>query len=304
MRVLVTGSSGLIGSALVPALGRAGHDVVRLVRGAPSGPGEVRWDPAGGSIDAAGLAGVEGVVHLAGEGIGDKRWSAEQKRRILDSRVRGTGLLAETIAALEPKPRVFVSGSAVGYYGLRGDEVLTERSTTGSGFLADVTRQWEAATQAAEQAGVRTVHVRTGIVLTGAGGALGRVLPLFKLGLGGKLGPGDQWWSWISMADEVGIILHALTSDDVVGPINATAPNPATNKEITTMIGKLLGRPTMLPVPKFALSLVMGGQLTDEVILAGQRAMPTVAEATGYRFAYGDLGAALRVALKERKGGK
>lgn len=297
MKIAVTGSSGLIGSALVPHLEAEGHTVLRLVRSAPRASGEVRWDPMAGTIDAAGLAGVDGAVHLAGEGIGTKRWSPEQKQKILDSRVRGTRLLAETLAGLDPKPSVLVSGSGIGYYGLRGDEVLTERSAAGSGFLADVVQQWESATLAAEQAGIRTVHLRTGIVLASQGGALGKVLPLFKLGLGGKLGRGDQWWSWISLEDEVRLILHVLTSDDVAGPVNACAPEPVTNAALTKALGKVLGRPTVLPVPKFALGLVMGGELTEEVILAGQRARPTVAEESGFRFHHPDVDAALRHVL-------
>lgn len=299
LRVLVSGSSGLIGSALVDALVVEGHQVVRLVR-RPPGTGEVQWDPAEGTLDPTDLVGVEAVVHLAGEPIGAKRWSPSQKQRILDSRVKGTRLLAETLAGLEPQPRVLVSGSAIGYYGLRGDEVLTEDSSRGSGFLADVTGQWEAATLAAEQAGIRTVHLRTGIVVSARGGALGRMLPLFKVGLGGRLGRGDQWWSWITLADEVGIILHALTEESVAGPVNATAPNPVTNREFTRVLGKVLGRPAVLPVPRLALALVMGEELTKEVILAGQRVLPTVAQHSGYKFASPELDAGLRRTLLPR----
>lgn len=300
MRVLVSGSTGLIGSALVTRLRSEGHDVIRLVRGAAASADEVRWDPAQGSIDLAGLRAtgpIDGTVHLAGEGIGEKRWSDDQKRKILDSRVQGTTLLAETLAGLDPKPKVLVSGSAVGYYGLRGDEVLTEASTSGDGFLADVTRQWEAAARPAEQAGIRTVLLRTGIVLSPKGGALGRLLPLIRLGLGGKLGSGQQWWSWISLEDEVRLIIHCLEHDDIAGPVNATAPQPATNAEVVRALGRAAGRPTVLPVPRFALSLVMGGELTEEVIMAGQRALPTVAEASGFTFTHPDLESAARTVL-------
>lgn len=302
MRVLVSGSSGLIGSALVTRLASEGHEVVRLVRGEATAADEVRWDPAKGSIDLAGLQGagpLDGAVHLAGEGIGEKRWSDEQKRRILDSRVQGTTLMAETLAALDPKPKVLVSGSAVGFYGLRGDEVLTEESASGDGFLADVTRQWEAAARPAEQAGIRTVLLRTGIVLSPKGGALGRLLPLIRLGLGGKLGSGQQWWSWISLEDEVRLITHCLEHDDIAGPVNATAPQPATNAEVVRALGRAAGRPTVLAVPRFALSLVMGGELTEEVVMAGQRALPTVAEAAGFTFTHPDLDSAARAVLSK-----
>lgn len=302
MRVLVSGSTGLIGSALVTRLRHEGHEVVRLVRGTAAGADEVRWDPSQGSIDLAGLqaAGpIDGAVHLAGEGIGEKRWSDDQKRKILDSRVQGTTLLAETLAALEPQPKVLVSGSAVGFYGLRGDEVLTEQSASGEGFLADVTRRWEASAGPAEQAGIRTVLLRTGIVLSPKGGALGRLLPLIRLGLGGKLGSGRQWWSWISLEDEVRLILHCLEHDDIAGPVNATAPQPATNADVVRALGRAARRPTVLPVPRFALSLVMGGELTEEMIMAGQRALPTVAEASGFTFTHPDLESAARAILSK-----
>src|SRR5687768_6715956 len=264
MRVAVTGASGLIGSALVDRLRIEGHEVVRVVRSA-SDDG-VRWDPEAGTIDAGGLAGVDGVVHLAGEGIGEKRWSDEQKRRIRESRTKGTWLLATTLAALDPKPSVLVSGSGVGYYGLRGDEILTEASSNGTGFLAELCRDWEDAARPAVDAGIRTVFLRTGIVLAPKGGALGKMLPLLKLGLGGKLGGGKQWWSWISLEDEVRLIIHALTTPSVEGPLNAVAPNPVTNAELTKEAGRLAGRPTFAAVPKFALGLVMGGELTEEMI--------------------------------------
>jgi uncharacterized protein (TIGR01777 family) len=297
MRVVVTGSSGLIGSALVPALEAEGHEVIKLVRRSPIGSGEAEWDPEAGTIDTAGLAGVDGAVHLAGEGIGERRWTANQKRRIVESRVKGTTLLARSLAELEPRPRVLVSASAIGFYGLRGDEVLTEESAGGTGFLADLVRQWEAATAPAEAAEIRTVHLRTGIVLSPNGGALAKMLPLFRLGLGGRLGRGDQWWSWVSIRDVVGLTLRALTDDSLRGPVNATGPKPATNAEITKVVGQILGRPTLLPVPKFALSLVMGRELAQEVILAGQRVLPKAAESVGYQFAHPDLGSALRAAL-------
>jgi uncharacterized protein (TIGR01777 family) len=297
MRVAVTGSHGLIGSAVVRRLQDEGHTVVRIVRGTPSGDGDVRWDPEAGTIDGRGLAGVDGVVHLAGEGIGEKRWTDEQKRRIVDSRVKGTTLLASTLAALDPKPSVFVCGSAVGAYGRRGDEVLTEQSSLGTGFLAELVRDWEASAAPAVDAGIRTVFVRTGIVLSSKGGALGRLLPLLKLGLAGKLGKGDQWWAWITLEDEVRLILHALTTPGLSGPVNATAPNPVTMSELVKEAGRLAHRPTVLPVPAFALKLVMGGELTEEMILASQRALPKAAEASGFTFSHPDVTSALQYVL-------
>lgn len=293
MRIAVTGSSGLIGSALVTSLEADDHTVVRLVRRAPSGPSEVQWDPEGGAIDAGALEGVEAVVNLAGQGIGQKRWTEAEKRRVRDSRVRGTTLLAETLAGLGSPPAVLVSGSAIGWYGIRGDEVLDEKSTPGTGFLAEVAQAWEAATAAAEAAGIRVVHLRTGIVLSPKGGSLDRLLPLFRLGLGGKVGRGDQWWSWVTLEDEVGLIRHALDTATIAGPMNATAPGAARNVEITKALGAALHRPTFLSVPKFALAIVLGRQLAEEVALAGQRVVPAVAEATGYTFRHPDLATAI-----------
>lgn len=296
MRIAVTGSSGLIGSSLVEVLEAEGHEVVRLVRSKAPGAREVAWDPAAGSIDAAALEGVSGAVHLAGEPIGSKRWTPGQKQKILDSRVQGTRFLATTLAALDHPPEVLVSGSAIGYYGLRGDQVLTERDDPGSGFLADVTQQWEAATFPAEKAGIRTVHLRTGIVFASRGGALAKLLPLFRLGLGGKLGRGDQWWSWITLEDEIRLIVHLLAAD-VSGPVNSTAPEPATNEDVTRALGRAFHRPTVLSVPKFALGLAMGRELTEQVILAGQRVLPAVAQDSGFEFQHPDLDGALRHVL-------
>lgn len=297
--VAVTGASGFIGSALADALRADGHDVVRFVRREPAKPDEAAWDPSAGSIDRDALARADAVVHLAGEGIGEKRWTERQKRKILQSRIDGTSTVARALAdlATDGVHPVLVSGSAVGYYGLRGDEVLTERSSAGTGFLAEVVKQWEAAAQPAVAAGVRVAWIRTGIVL-GRSGAMGRMLPLFKLGLGGKLGSGRQWWSWISLADEVGIIRHAIDTPGLEGPINATAPNPATNAEITKALGRVLHRPAVLPVPTFALSIVMGKELTDEMIMAGQRAVPEVATSTGYTFRHPTLEEGLRAAVR------
>ena len=298
MDVVVTGSSGLIGTALRPALEGAGHRMVPMVR--DGGGGEaLRWDPAEGQIDAGGLEGVGAVVNLAGESIGAKRWNGEQKARIRDSRVRGTTLLAETLAKLQRPPKVLVSGSAVGYYGDRGDEVLTESSRSGDGFLAEVCRAWEAGADPAREAGIRVSHIRTGIVLSGRGGALAKMLRPFKLGVGGKLGTGGQWMSWIALDDEVGAIVHLLGDGAPPGAVNLTAPNPATNADFTKALGTALGRPTVLPVPRIGLKLLLGGEMAEELLLGGQRALPTKLLDSGYVFAHPDLGDALKVALAQ-----
>ena len=299
MDVAVTGSSGFIGSALRPALEKAGHRVVRVVRSsAANSAGSIRWDPAGGTIDAAGLEGLDAVVHLAGEGIGEKRWNDDQRARILGSRVQGTTLLADTLAKLQRPPATLVSGSAVGYYGDRGDETLTEDSPSGGGFLADVVRQWEAATAPAEEAGIRVAHLRTGIVLSPAGGALKKMIGPFKLGLGGRMGSGRQWMSWVAIDDEVGAIIHLLTSDRLAGPVNATAPNPVTNGDLSRALGQAVGRPTLMPLPAPALKLALGAQMADELILGGQRALPSRLLADGYTFAAPDIDTALRHLLR------
>ncbi|MEJ7846192.1 MAG: TIGR01777 family oxidoreductase, partial [Acidimicrobiales bacterium] len=291
--------SGLIGSALVRSLRDDGHDVVRVVRSGSAGDGDattVAWDPMQGTIDAAGLEGVEAAVHLAGAGIGDERWSDDRKRVILESRTKGTALLARTLAGLAAPPAVLLSGSAVGYYGDRGDEVCTETSPAGTGYLAEVCESWEAAATPAVEAGIRTAFLRTGIVQTKAGGALKKTLPLFKLGLGGRFGSGKQWWSWISLADEVGAIRHLL-DHDVSGPVNLTAPAPVTNAEYTSTLGSVLGRPTVLPVPSFGPKLLLGAEGAKAVLLDGQRAVPAVLEREGYSFRHPTLEAALRAEL-------
>lgn len=296
MRVLISGSSGLIGSALVDNLRADGHEVTRLVRGTPSGPGEVAWDPEQGRIDEAGVGGHDAVVHLAGEGIGDRRWTDEHKRRVRDSRVNGTRALAEAMAGTGDTA-VLVSGSAVGYYGDRGDEPLNEESGPGQGFLAGVVQEWEAATAAAEAAGIRVVHLRTGIVLSPKGGALKPLLPLFKLGLGGKLGSGRQYFSWISIADEVGAIRHAIADNEVRGALNATAPNPVTNAEFTKQLARAVHRRAFLTVPRFALALRLSGEAADEMLLGGQRVLPAKLEATDYEFRHPELAGALDALL-------
>jgi len=294
MRVVVTGSNGLIGTALVEALEAGGHQVTRLVRGEARGPHQLRWDPAAGTIDAAGLEGHDGVVHLAGVGIGDHRWTAEHKAAVLDSRVQGTSLLASTLAKLEQPPKVLASASAVGYYGDRGDQALTEADGPGTGFLADVVRRWEDASGPASAAGIRVARLRSGVVLTDKGGALDKQLLPFKMGLGGRVGTGEQYLSWISLDDEVAAILHVLTADTIDGPVNLTAPTPVTNAEFTRALGKVLGRPTVMPVPKLALTTMFGKEMTAEMLLAGQRVLPAVLQASGFSFGDVEIEAALR----------
>lgn len=302
MDIVVSGSHGLIGSALLPALARAGHRARRLVRSRP-GPDDVSWDPMAGTIDAGRLEGVDGVVHLAGVGIGDKRWTTAQKARILDSRVKGTTLLATTLARLPHPPRVLVSASAVGYYGDRGDEVLTEESPAGEGFLARLVQAWEEAAAPAAEAGVRVVNTRNGIVQSPAGGALKKQLPLFRLGLGGPLGSGRQWVSWITIDDEVAAILHALATDSLHGPVNLTAPQPVSSRDLARAVGRALHRPAVLPVPRAALALVLGREMTTEMLVASQRVVPSRLEASGFRFRHPEVGAAMEALLGRPRSG-
>ena len=284
MRVAVTGSHGFIGSALVPALERDGREVVRVSR------------DANGVLDTAKLFGSDAVIHLAGEGVATKRWTPEQKQRVLGSRTEGTTLVAQTIAGLARKPQVLLSASAVGYYGDRGDEVLTEESSAGSGFLADVCVQWEAATVSAEEAGIRVAHLRTGIVVGKSGGAVAKTLPLFKLGLGGRIGSGTQYWSWISLTDEIGAI-RFLLDHEVAGPVNLTGPAPVTNAEFTKAVGRALHRPTVVPVPKVGPRLLLGREAAEEVVSFSQRATPVVLAREGYQFVHETVDEATRAEL-------
>jgi uncharacterized protein (TIGR01777 family) len=297
MDVLISGAGGLIGTALRGALTARGDRVVTLKRGAISGGDVVGWDLDQRTIDAPALEGLDAVVHLAGEGIGEKKWSDEQKRRILESRTKGTELLVGALATRERKPRVLVSASAIGYYGNRGDEVLTETSAPGDDFLANVCVQWEACTAPAADAGIRTVNARTGIVLAPKGGALGRMLTPFKLGVGGRIGNGRQYMSWVAIDDEVGAILHAIDHDTLRGPMNVTAPNPVPNAEFTSTLGTGLHRPTLLPTPLAPLKVIYGGELVESLLLYSQRVQPTVLEATGYTFRHPRLDGALRAVL-------
>ena len=295
MDVVVSGSTGLIGSALGEALTAAGHRPIGLVRSEPKGD-EIAWDPDAGTIDSASLEGVDAVVHLAGAGIGDHRWTDAYKRTILRSRTEGTTLLAGALAGLTKRPSVLVSGSAVGIYGDRGDEVVDETSPPGTGFLPEVCVAWEEATAAAAEAGIRVASIRSGIVLSGHGGVLKKQLPLFKLGLGGKLGSGRQWLSWISIDDEVGAILHLLTHE-VAGPANLTAPHPVTNAEFTKTLAGVLGRPSFMPIPAFGPKLVLGSELAEILLFEGQKVLPRVLEDSGYVFTHPTLEEALRAAL-------
>lgn len=296
MRIAITGSSGLIGTALTDHLRAGGHEVLPVVRETPR-TGQIGWDPSAGRLDAGDLAGVDAVVHLAGAGIGDHRWTDEYKQVLLESRTTTTRLLAERMAELGADgPRTLISGSAIGFYGDRGDEVLDESSSTGHGFLAEICRQWEDATGPAEAAGVRVAHIRTGIVLTPKGGALKKMLPLFKLGAGGKFGNGQQWMSWISLTDEVRAIEHLLTSE-VSGAANLTAPNPVRNADFADTLGDVLHRPTFLPVPAFGPKLLLGRELADALLFDGQRVQPSVLDGDGFAFEHPDLATALRAEL-------
>jgi uncharacterized protein (TIGR01777 family) len=296
--VLVTGSHGLIGTALIPRLRARGDRVLRLVRGTPEGSDDIAWDPTAGTIDAAALDGVDAVVHLAGAGIGDKKWTPERKQLVLDSRTQPTGLLARTLAALERKPRVLVSASAIGYYGDRGDEILTEDSGPGEDFGARVCREWEDATSPAADAGIRVVRMRTGLVLAANGGLLHRLLLPFKLGLGGRLGSGKQYMSWIAIDDELRAILHLVENDTLAGPVNLTAPNSVTNAEFTSTLGNVVHRPTVLPTPLPALKIVYGSELVD-TLLGSQRVSSAKLRSSGFEFSHPDLDAALRATLSD-----
>ncbi|MEV7174549.1 TIGR01777 family oxidoreductase [Streptomyces sp. NPDC093224] len=295
MRIAVTGSTGLIGSALVRSLRADGHEVVRFVRREPSAADEARWDPERGYVDPAGLAGCAAVVHLAGAGIGDHRWTDAYKRTIRDSRVLGTAALAEALAGLDEPPAVLVSGSAVGYYGDTGDRVVDEDSPAGRGFLPSVCQEWEAAADPAREAGIRTAFARTGLVVAKDGGAWGRMFPLFRAGLGGRLGDGRQYWPFISLRDEVRALRHIVDTPSLHGPVNLTAPEPLTNRQVTAAMGRVLKRPAVLPVPAVALRVVLGEFSQD--VLSGQRARPARLLESGFVFRDPGIEEAIRAAL-------
>jgi len=294
MRILITGSTGLIGASLAQFLSTSGHEVIRLVRSKPTpGSGAIHWDPGSGTIDTTALEGLDGVAHFAGENIATKRWTARQKARILESRVNGTRLLAESLARLARPPKGLISASAIGYYGDRGDEVLREESAPGSGFLPEVCCAWEAATKPADGRGIRVVHLRTGMVLSPAGGALGKMLTAFRLGAGGVIGSGRQYMSWIALDDVIGAVHHVLITDALQGPVNVVAPAPVTNREFTRTLGHVLSRPTLLPAPAFAVRLALG-EMAEELLLSSQRVEPARLVSSGYRFGFPGLEGALR----------
>ena len=303
MKVIITGSGGLVGRSLVRSLLADGHSVTRLVRGSTQqfrtpGSAAVEWNPESGTVDAKELEGHDAAVHLAGEPVAEGRWDDEKKRRILDSRVKGTRLLAETLARLNDKPRVLVSASAIGFYGDRGAEVMREESASGEGFLSEVCREWEKATLAASQAGIRVVHLRIGFVLSGEGGGLPRMLTPFKMGVGGKVGSGRQYLSWITLEDLVRVIRRAIEDETLRGPVNAVAPGAVTNEEFTKALGHVLGRPTILPIPVFALRLAFG-EVADAVMLSSTRVEPARLKEAGFDFKDSEIESALRHVLKK-----
>lgn len=297
VKIAVTGASGLLGGALVPALRDRGFDVVYMVRRIPKAADEVRWDPEEGTIDEAALRGVSAVIHLAGENVAAGRWTEARKARIRNSRVSGTQLIAQTLATLEPRPKLLISASAVGYYGSRGDETLDENSTAGSGFLASVCREWESATLAAEKAGIRVVKARIGVVLASQGGALAKMRTPFALGMGGRLGDGDQYMSWISLEDLVSALLFIVHRTDLRGPVNLVSPDPVTNAYFTKNLARALKRPAVLPVPKFVLRLGLGSEMADEMLIGGARVIPAALHAKGFVWEHTTLERALEFLL-------
>ena len=292
MKILITGSSGLVGSALQSFLQKDGHDIKRLVRSQPTKANELFWNPDDGVLDATGLEGIDAVVHLAGESIAEGRWTGVKKARIRDSRVKGTTLLSQKLASLKQPPAVLVSASALGYYGNRGDELLTEESSPGSGFLADVCRQWEASTEPAATKGIRIAIARFGLILSKNGGALAKMLLPFRMGAGGQIGSGEQYWSWIDIDDVVRVIDYAMTQDSIRGAINVATPTPVTNAEFTRTLGEVLRRPAVIPIPGMAARAVFG-EMANHLLLASARLQPARLIEAGFEFHYPELHAAL-----------
>ena len=297
MKIAVTGSHGMIGSALVGALESAGHRPLRIVRSTPTGPDEITWDPVAGTIDARSLEGVDAVVHLAGKHIGRPWWTEGYMAAVKDSRVRATYLLAEALAKLDRKPSVLVSASGIHYYGNRGDELLTEESRPGEGFLAEVVMAWEMATSPASEAGIRVANIRSAVVVSPSGGALAPMMIPIRLGLGGKLGPGSQYWSWIALDDHIAAVQHILGTEGLSGPVNLASPEPVRNADFVATIGRVLRRPAVLPVPAFALKIALGPQMANQMALYSQRVVPRKLEESGFKFAYPDLEGAFRHVL-------
>ncbi len=290
LRIAITGATGMLGSALTPALSSAGHQVVPISRRVL--PGGIVWDPLAGTLNAADLEGVDAVIHLAGENLAEGRWTADRKAVLRQSRTASTRLLASTMASLRKPPATLICASAIGFYGNRGDEELDETSGPGSGFLAELVRDWEASADPAREAGVRVVHARFGVILAREGGALAKMVTPFKLGLGGPFGDGQQWLSWVAMADVLGMIGTALTDLELSGPINVTAPEPLRNREFVAALGHELGRPAVVPIPAFALRLALG-EMADEALLSSARVLPRRLQATGFEFRFPELRAAL-----------
>ena len=300
MKILISGSSGLIGTAATTALKSDGHNVVHLVRpGKTTNPGDIQWDPMRATVDVAGLEGIDVVIHLSGAGIADGRWTEERKQLLRSSRIDTTRVLVDSLSRLKQKPRLLIVASAIGYYGSRGDEILTESSTTGTDFLALVCCDWEAEASRAAERGIRTVMLRSGVVLSGKGGALPKMLPPFKLGVGGRLGSGQQWMSWIAIEDVVGIIRHTIAKEQVSGPVNVVAPSPVRNEEFTRLLAGMLHRPAIFPAPAFVLRLAMG-EMADAVLLSSDRVKPEQMLAAGYKFRFEILEPALRAAVLSR----
>ncbi len=297
MAILITGATGLIGSVLIPLLKRDGHEVVTLTRRKPQGPQERQWDPEAAALAPAVLDGIETIIHLAGENIGEGRWSLEKKRRIRESRVHGTRIMAEASAASSGRVRTFIGASAIGYYGDRGTEELTETSAVGSGFLPEVCQAWEAAAEPARRAGLRVAHLRLGVILSGQGGALAKMLFPFKMGVGGVVGSGAQYWSWLTVVEAAHIFRFVMNTESLSGPINAVSPQAVTNREFTKALGSVLHRPTIFPLPAFVAKLALG-EMAQDLILASTRVVPQRLAAAGYPFIHRELEAGLRAALE------